>query len=137
MNIADLTKTRSTCIRRQIGAVAVVDKRIITTGYNGAPKGCAHCLDLGCLRNELGIPSGERQEICRAVHAEQNVVAQAASNGQSLKGATLYVTEKPCMICAKIIINSGINTVIYKGNYPDTLSLDIMQEAGLQLFKVD
>ncbi len=138
MQIADIVKTRSTCIRRQVGAVIVKDNRIITTGYNGAPTGIEHCCDKdSCLRSEMGVPSGERHELCRALHAEQNAIIQAAKIGVSTEGATLYVTLQPCVICAKMIINSGINTIVYKGNYPDELSLSMINEAKVKLIKME
>lgn len=136
LEIIELIKKRSTCIRRQVGAIIVKDKRILATGYNGAPTGCRHCLDIGCLRDELNIPSGERHELCRAVHAEQNAIAQAAQHGTSVAGATLYVTHQPCSMCAKMIINAGIIRIIYKGDYPDGLSLELLDEAGIELVKV-
>jgi len=133
MEIAHLVKTRSTCLRRQVGCVIVKDKRILCTGYNGAPVGCSHCLDVGCLREKLGIPSGQRHELCRAVHAEQNAIAQAALKGISLEGASAYVTTQPCSLCSKILINSGIKHILYTGDYPDPLSLELLQEAGIKL----
>ncbi len=136
LEIIELIKQRSTCLRRQVGAIIVKDKRILATGYNGAPTGCRHCLDIGCLRDELGIPSGERHELCRAVHAEQNAIAQAAQYGISVAGATLYVTHQPCVMCAKIVINAGIERIIYSGDYPDKLSLELLNEAGIKLIKV-
>lgn len=136
LEIIELIKQRSTCIRRQVGAIIVKDKRILATGYNGAPTGCRHCLDIGCLREELGIPSGERHELCRAVHAEQNAIAQAAQYGISVAGATLYVTHQPCVMCAKMVINAGIKRIIYKGDYPDGLSLELLNEARIELIKI-
>ena len=136
LEIIELIKQRSTCLRRQVGAIIVKDKRILATGYNGAPTGCTHCLDIGCLREELGIPSGERHELCRAVHAEQNAIAQAAQHGISVAGATIYVTHQPCVMCAKMIINAGIVCIIYKGAYPDPLSLELLNEAGIKLINI-
>lgn len=137
MEIAEIVKTRATCIRRQIGAVIVKDNRIITTGYNGAPSGLKHCTEMGgCYREKLGIPSGERHELCRALHAEQNAIIQAANLGISTKEATIYVTLQPCVICAKMIINAGIIKVVYKGSYPDELSLNMLREAGIQLIEM-
>lgn len=137
MQIAEIVKTRATCIRRQIGAVIVKDNRIITTGYNGAPSGLKHCTEMGgCYREKLGIPSGERHELCRALHAEQNAIIQAANLGISTKDATIYVTLQPCVICAKMIINAGIIKVVYKGSYPDELSLNMLREAGIQLIEM-
>ena len=137
MQIAEIVKTRSTCLRRQVGALIVKDNRIITTGYNGAPEGIKHCSDLGsCLRSELKIPSGERHELCRALHAEQNAIIQAAKIGVSTQGATMYVTLQPCVICAKMAINAGIKKIVYKGDYPDELSLNMLSEAKVELIKV-
>lgn len=133
MDIARLVQTRSTCMRRQVGAVLVKDKRILSTGYNGAPRNCSHCTDIGCLRQKLNIPSGERHELCRALHAEQNAIAQAAEHGISVQGATIYVTAQPCSMCAKILINAGISHIIYQGEYPDKLSLELLNESGIQL----
>ena len=121
MDIVELVKKRSTCVRRQVGALIVKDKRILATGYNGAPVGCKHCNDIGCLRNQLDIPSGQRHEICRAAHAEQNAIAQAAYSGTSVKGGIMYVTTQPCVLCAKLIINAGIIKVVFNGDYPDKL----------------
>ena len=138
MEIAEIVKTRSTCLRRQVGAVIVKDKRIITTGYNGAPSGTHHCTDVGtCQRIELNVPSGERHELCRALHAEQNAIIQAANIGVSTEGATLYVTLQPCVICAKMSINAGIKKIVYKGAYPDPLSLDMLSEAGVELIVME
>ena len=134
MQIAEIVKTRSTCLRRQVGAVIVRENRIITTGYNGAPAGTRHCCDINsCLRMELGIPSGERHELCRALHAEQNAIIQAAKIGVSTENATMYVTLQPCVICAKMIVDAGIKKLVYKGNYPDELSLSMLNEAGVEL----
>ena len=134
MEIAEIVKTRSTCLRRQVGAVIAKDNRIITTGYNGAPSGVSHCTDLGyCERMQRNIPSGERHELCRALHAEQNAIIQAANLGISTQGATMYVTLQPCIICAKMIINAGIVRLVYKGTYPDELSLAMLQEAGMAM----
>lgn len=137
LDIIELIKQRSTCIRRQVGAIIVKDKRILATGYNGAPTGCKHCIDIGCLREELGIPSGERHELCRALHAEQNAIAQAAQHGISVDGGTLYVTHQPCVMCAKMVINAGIKRIIYKGSYPDALSLQLLNEAGIELIALE
>lgn len=135
MEIADLVKTRSTCLRRQVGAVIVRDKRILATGYNGAPMNCKHCQELGCLRNKLNVPSGQRHELCRAIHAEQNAVVQAAYSGTSVNGGTLYVTNQPCALCAKMAINAGIKKIIFKGEYPDELALELLKEAGVRVIK--
>ena len=138
MEIAEIVKTRSTCMRRQIGAVIVKDNRIITTGYNGAPSGCRHCTEIGsCYRQEHNIPSGERHELCRALHAEQNAIIQAARIGNTTDGATIYVTNQPRVICAKMCINAGIKRIVYKDSYPDALSLQMLGEAGIELVKLD
>lgn len=129
MEIANLVKTRSTCLRRQVGAVVVKDKRVLSTGYNGAPSRTAHCIDVGCLREKLEIPSGERHEICRGLHAEQNAIIQAALHGTPIKGSTLYCTNLPCIICSKMIINSGIERIIYEDGYPDPLSEEMLRES--------
>lgn len=127
MRMAQLAAERSTCIRRQVGAVAVRDNHVLATGYNGAPKGQTHCIDQGCLREELNIPSGERHEICRGVHAEQNIICQAALHGVSLEGAIIYCTTQPCSICARLIVNSGIQKVIYLEGYPDEMTIGILK----------
>jgi len=133
MEITHLVAKRSTCLRRQVGAVLVRDKRILATGYNGAPRGVAHCLDIGCLREQLGIPSGERHEICRGLHAEQNAIIQAAKHGTNIEGAVLYCTNQPCGICAKMIINAGIKKLIYEDGYPDQLAAEMIKESGLEV----
>ena len=133
MDIADLVSRRSTCMRRSVGAVIVKDKRLLATGYNGAPSGLEHCLELGCLREELGVPSGERHELCRGLHAEQNAIIQAALHGVSVNGSSLYCTNHPCIICAKMIINAGIGTVYVKADYRDKLAADILKEAGIKV----
>ncbi|MEG1929624.1 MAG: cytidine/deoxycytidylate deaminase family protein [Anaerovorax sp.] len=132
MEIALLTAKRSTCMRRHVGAVIVKENRIMSTGYNGAPMGIKHCEERGgCLREQLNIPSGERHELCMALHAEQNAIIQAAHLGQSVAGGTIYVTHQPCVICAKMIINAGIKRIVVKEGYPDKLAIEILKEAGL------
>lgn len=134
MKMAELVSTRSTCMRRQVGAVIVQDKHIVATGYNGAPRGIIHCDERGeCLREKLGVPSGERHELCMALHAEQNAIIQAATSGQTIEGATIYITHQPCIICAKMIINAGIRRIVVKEGYPDQLSVDMLAEAGLKI----
>ncbi len=134
MQMAELTAQRSTCLRRQVGAIIVKEKHIIATGYNGAPKGLPHCKELGgCLREKLEIPSGERHELCRALHAEQNAIIQAATLGQSIEGATIYITHQPCIICAKMIINAGISRIVIRRGYPDEMSRGMLREAGLKV----
>lgn len=137
MQIVDVVKTRSTCLRRQVGAILVVDKHIISTGYNGPPTGLAHCEETGCLRDQLGIPSGERPELCRGVHAEQNAIIQAALHGVSTKGATLYVNASPCVMCAKMLINAGVKRIVYEEEYPDELALRLLKEANVDLVKIE
>ncbi|MGE5707364.1 MAG: deoxycytidylate deaminase [Bacteroidota bacterium] len=136
-DLAKTVSTRSTCLRRQVGAVLVRDNRILTTGYNGAPSGTPHCHEAGCIRNELGIPSGERHELCRGIHAEQNAVVQAALHGVSIKEATAYVTIQPCITCMKILINSGIKKIFYRGDYPDPIAVKLAEEAGIELRKIE
>ncbi|NCA74186.1 MAG: cytidine deaminase [Gammaproteobacteria bacterium] len=131
MSMAKLVATRSTCIRRQVGAVIVKDKRVLSTGYNGAPKGSRHCEELGCIREILDVPSGTRHELCRGVHAEQNAVVQAAYFGVSVKDASIYTTTYPCSMCAKIIINAGIIEIVYGEGYPDDLSKELLGESGI------
>ena len=133
MEIARQVATRSTCLRRHVGAVVVRDKRILATGYNGAPRGLEHCDVVGCLRAQMQIPSGQRQEICRGLHAEKNVIIQAALHGVSVEGGTAYVTHQPCLTCAKMIINGGILRVVCADSYPDDLSQGILEEAGVLL----
>lgn len=134
--MAELVSSRSTCRRRKIGAIIVKDKQVLSTGYNGSPRGLAHCLDIGCLRDELRIPSGTRHEVCRAVHAEQNAIVQCARHGVSTKNSTLYVNINPCKICAKLIINAGISRVAYKGEYPDDEGIELLQEAGIKVDRI-
>ncbi len=129
MEITRLVVSRSTCLRRQVGAVIVKDKKILATGYNGAPSGLTHCIEAGCLRDELGIPSGERHELCRGLHAEQNAIIQAAYHGVSINGATLYCTNLPCIICTKMLINAGITRVVYEGGYSDDLARRMWEES--------
>ncbi|MBQ9042872.1 MAG: cytidine/deoxycytidylate deaminase family protein [Eggerthellaceae bacterium] len=129
--LAKEVSTRTTCVRRAVGAVIVKDNRILATGYNGVPKGMAHCGEVGCLRERLGVPSGERQEICRGLHAEQNAIIQAAKYGIDINGAKIYITTQPCITCAKMCINAGITEIIYSNPYPDELSLGMLEEAGI------
>jgi dCMP deaminase len=136
MDIACLVARRSTCRRRHVGAIVVRDKRILATGYNGAPTGLPHCLDIGCLREQLGIPSGERHELCRGLHAEQNVIIQAAYHGVCIKDATLYCTNLPCSICSKMLINAGIRAIKYKEGYADPMSEEMLTAAGVTLTKI-
>ena len=131
MEMAMLVSTRSTCIRRKVGAVIVKDKRVLSTGYNGSPKGTRHCEDLGCIREQLHVPSGTRHELCRGVHAEQNAIIQAAAMGHAIEGATLYCTTQPCSVCTKMIINAGIRRVVVKEAYPDELAQRMLKESGI------
>ena len=132
LKIAAVVAERSTCRRHHIGAVAVKDKHILATGYNGAPSGFKDCLELGCLRDELGIPSGERHEICRAIHAEQNVIIQAALHGISLEGSTIYATHTPCVLCAKMLTNAKIKRFVSFGKYNDDTFIQLFKEAGIE-----
>ena len=133
--LTELAASRSTCLRRQIGSVITKGNRIVSTGYNGSPSGMEHCLVLGCLRDEMNIPSGTRAEICRGLHAEQNALLY--SKGADLAGGTLYCTNQPCVVCAKLIIQSGIRTVIYKQDYPDKLAMQFFRESGIETFKFE
>jgi len=133
MDIARLVSERSTCRRRRVGAVLVRDKRILATGYNGSPAGMRHCLDTGCLREELGIPAGERTEMCRGIHAEQNALVQAATFGISVAGAKLYCTTEPCVTCAKMLINAGIKQFVVGERYPDEFGRKLCREAGVRV----
>lgn len=131
MEMAELARKRSTCLRRGVGAVIVKDNRVIATGYNGVPKGIRHCEETGCLRQQLNVPSGKMHELCRGLHAEQNAIIQAACMGSSIEGGTLYCTTQPCVICTKMIINAGIKRVVIKESYPDALAQELAAEAGL------
>ena len=133
MAITRLVARRSTCLRRSVGAILVKDKRILATGYNGAPAGLRHCEEVGCLRERSSVPSGMRHELCRGLHAEQNVIIQAAYHGIPIKGATLYCTNKPCVICSKMLINAGIEVIYYEEGYDDPLSDEMFLEAGIQV----
>jgi dCMP deaminase len=131
MEIARLVASRSTCLRRQVGAVMVKDKNILATGYNGTPSGIRHCAEVGCLRQQLNVPSGERHELCRGLHAEQNAIIQAAKHGTNIDGATLYCTHSPCIICSKMLINSGVKRIVCCDGYPDPLAKAMLDEAQL------
>lgn len=132
LKIASVVAERSTCRRHHVGAVAVRNKHILSTGYNGAPSGAKDCLELGCLRDELNIPSGERQEICRGIHAEQNVIIQATLHGVSLEGSTIYATHTPCVLCAKMLVNARIKRYVSFGKYNDDMFVDLFKEAGVE-----
>ena len=136
MKIAEVVKTRSTCLRRQVGAVIVKDKQILSTGYNGAPTGLKHCEEVGCIRQQLNVPSGEKHELCRGLHAEQNAIIQASLHGVKIEGATIYVTTQPCSVCAKMLINSGIKRLVYTGDYPDELAAQMLKESGIIIEKI-
>lgn len=133
LGIADLISRRSSCLRRRVGAVLVKDKRILATGYNGVPSKIRHCSEVGCIRERLKIPSGERHELCRGLHAEQNAFLQAALHGTSVKDASLYSTTQPCVICAKMIINAGIKEIVIQGDYPDKMSKSLLSEAKIKV----
>jgi dCMP deaminase len=137
MEITRLVARRSTCLRRSVGAVLVKDKNILATGYNGAPSGVAHCLDVGCLREQLAVVPGERHELCRGLHAEQNAIIQAAKHGTNINGATLYCTTMPCIICSKMLINAGILRIVYAQGYPDQLAEEMIEEAGIEAKRFD
>jgi len=133
LEMAQLVAKRSTCLRRKVGAVLVKDKRILATGYNGAPRGLRHCIEIGCMREKLNIPSGERHELCRALHAEQNALIQASLYGVSVNGSLLYATNQPCVICAKMLINAGIQEIIIGDGYPDKMAMDFLKEAKIKV----
>lgn len=135
MTITKVVATRSTCLRRHVGAILVKDKRILATGYNGAPAGLRHCGEVGCLRQDASIPSGTRHELCRGLHAEQNAIIQAANHGISIRGSTLYCTNKPCVICSKMIINAGISQVYYEEGYDDPLADQMLEEASIDMVR--
>ena len=132
MRMAHLAALRSTCLRRKVGAVIVKDKRVLSTGYNGAPRGLAHCKDVGCLREKLNVPTGERHELCRGVHAEQNAIIQAADFGTSINGGTIYTTNQPCVVCSKLLINANIIEIVYDDEYIDALSKDILSQSTIK-----
>jgi len=133
MKITEDVALRSTCLKRKVGAIVVKDFRVLSTGYNGAPKNIEHCETVGCLRKKLKIPSGQRHELCRGLHAEQNAIIQAAWHGVKIEGATMYSTFQPCIICAKMMINAGISRLVYKGDYPDKLAKQILKESGMKV----
>lgn len=137
MEIIRLVARRSSCLRRQVGAALVKDKNILATGYNGTPSGITHCAEVGCLREQMRVPSGERHELCRGLHAEQNAIIQAAKHGVNISGATLYCTNFPCIICTKMIINSGLSRIVYLDGYPDELSAGMLRESGIEILSFD
>jgi len=136
MEIASVVAKRSTCLRNQVGAVIVKDKRILSTGYNGAPRNLEHCLDIGCIRQQKNIASGTRHELCRAVHAEQNAIIQAALHGVSIEDATVYCTHQPCILCAKMLINSRVEKIVFGTVYPDKEALDFFDKAGVKIEQI-
>ncbi len=135
LEMARVAASRSTCIRRQVGAVLVKDHRLLASGYNGAPTGLKHCAETGCIREQKKIPSGERHELCRGLHAEQNAILQAALHGVSIAGATLYCTTHPCVVCAKMLINTGTTRIVILSFYPDSLATTLFEEAGISVEK--
>ncbi len=135
MDITALVAKRTTCLRRAVGAIIVKDKRILSTGYNGAPSHIRHCREVGCLREQLNVPSGQRHELCRGIHAEQNAIIQAAYYGVSIQSATLYCTTQPCSICAKMIINAGLKAIVYASGYADPMAIEMLEEAGVALIR--
>ena len=137
MEIVNVIKKRSTCLRRHVGAVVVADNHIVATGYNGVPRHITHCEVTGCLREQLKVPSGERHELCRGLHAEQNAIIQAANYGVSLKDSTIYTNCKPCSICTKMIINAGISKIVYEEEYNDPLAAELLSETNIKLVKLD
>jgi len=136
MEIATVVATRSTCLRRQVGAVLVKNRQILATGYNGVPRGLRHCAERGCLREALCVPSGERHELCRGLHAEQNAIIQAAYHGVAIQGAELYCTHQPCSVCAKMLVNADVKAVYFAGHYPDALAMEVFEEAGTRLKRI-
>jgi len=136
MEIASVVAKRSTCLRIHVGAVIVKNGRILSTGYNGAPHGFEHCLDIGCIREKENVAHGTRHELCRAVHAEQNAIIQAALHGVSIEGATIYCTHQPCILCAKMLINGRIKRVVFQNGYPDEMSLKFLNEAGIEVTRM-
>lgn len=133
MEIAQTVLKRATCLRRSVGALLVKDKHILASGYNGVPRNLRHCSETGCLREQLGVPSGKMHELCRGLHAEQNAIIQAALHGVSIAGATLYCTHQPCVVCAKMLINAGVQRIVFANPYPDELAEGMLKEAGVEL----
>ena len=133
MTIATDVSRRSTCLRRQVGALLVVERRLLATGYNGAPSGVAHCDEVGCLREQMEVPSGQRHELCRGLHAEMNAIVQAARHGVCIEGATLYTTHHPCSMCAKMAINAGVRRIVCREDYPDNLGKELLREGKVRL----
>lgn len=136
LKIAALVAERSTCKRHHIGAVIVKDRQILTTGYNGAARNLPDCMQKGCIRDKLKIPSGQQQQVCRAIHAEQNAIIQAAIHGQNISGSTLYCTHSPCVICAKMIVNARIKTVVSYDDYAGKAFVKLFKQAGIEFKKI-
>ena len=136
MKMTQVVSTRSTCLRRSVGATLIKNKHILSTGYNGAPKGLKHCSEVGCLREKMNVQPGERHELCRGLHAEQNAIIQASVFGISIDGATLYCTAAPCSVCAKMLINAGIKEIVYQESYPDDLAQQMLTEAQIKMRKL-
>jgi len=137
MEMAQVVSKRSTCIRRAVGAILVKDKHILSTGYNGAPKGLKHCDEVGCIREDLNVPSGKHHELCRGLHAEQNVIIQAAVFGISIKNSVLYCTNTPCVVCVKMLINAGVKEITFSGDYPDELAKKMLNESNIKIRNVN
>ena len=137
MDMAKLASRRSSCLRRAVGAVLVKDRRLLATGYNGVPSGVTHCEVTGCLREKLNVPSGERHELCRGLHAEQNAIIQAAFHGVSIRDAVLYCTNLPCIICAKMLINAGVRRIVYLEGYADPLTEEMIREVGMEIVHLE
>ena len=133
MEMAHVVSKRSTCLRRKVGAILVKDRHILSTGYNGAPKGFRHCVDVGCVREKMDIRSGERHELCRGLHAEQNAIIQAAVFGISISGSVLYCTNTPCVVCVKMLVNAGVKEIVYAGDYPDELAKKMLEESCIKI----
>ncbi len=133
VEMSQLVSQRATCLRRKVGAVLVKNKKILATGYNGAPSGLVHCLETGCLRDELDIPSGQRHELCRGLHAEQNAIIQASLHGVSINGSVIYITNQPCIICAKMLINAGIKEIVMADGYPDKMAMNFLKQAKIKV----
>ena len=136
MKITEDVSERAICVKRKVGALIVKDNRILASGYNGAPKGFNHCTEQTCLRKQMQVPSGQRHELCRGLHAEQNAIIQAAWHGVQIAGGTLYCNYQPCVICVKMLINAGIKRIVYTGGYPDELAAEMLKESGLEVVKV-
>ena len=137
MQIAELALKRSSCLRRAVGAVLVKDKHVLATGYNGAPMNLSHCGEVGCLRQQMNVPSGKMHELCRGLHAEQNAIIQAAYHGVSIEGATLYCTHQPCVVCAKMLINAGVKRIVFQNPYPDELAESMLKEARIEMIVLE